>query len=153
MRWLELRVPPVGVVAGAALLMWVLARLIPAVHYPFPARTIVGLAIALLGVCITAAAVLQFRNARTTVNPMTPEAATTLVRAGLFAYTRNPMYLGFGLLLAGFAVYLANAVSALVLPAFVLYLTRFQIEPEERSMVEVFGPQYADYKRTVRRWI
>ena len=63
------------------------------------------------------------------------------------------MYVGFVLLLLGFALYLGSVLALLVLPAVVAYLTRFQIEPEERILLRQFGPEYAQYQSEVRRWI
>jgi protein-S-isoprenylcysteine O-methyltransferase Ste14 len=84
---------------------------------------------------------------------MKPDAASSLVADGVYRWTRNPMYLGFLIALAGWAAYLANVASALVLPLFVLYMNRFQIVPEERALAARFGPQFEDYRRSVRRWL
>jgi protein-S-isoprenylcysteine O-methyltransferase Ste14 len=63
------------------------------------------------------------------------------------------MYLGFLFALLGWAVFLANWASALLLPAFVAYMSRFQIQPEERALAERFGPAYLAYSQSVRRWL
>jgi protein-S-isoprenylcysteine O-methyltransferase Ste14 len=63
------------------------------------------------------------------------------------------MYLGFALILAGWAIFLANMASLLMLPAFVAYMTQFQIKPEERALLARFGPDYAEYMAKVRRWV
>ena len=63
------------------------------------------------------------------------------------------MYLGFLLILAGWSVWLANWVAALLLPVFVVYMNKFQIEPEERVLKEKFAPQFASYAKGVRRWL
>ena len=61
--------------------------------------------------------------------------------------------LGFLLALAGWAVYLSNAATAVLLPVFVLYMNHLQIKPEERALLAKFGPQFAQYMSHVRRWI
>ena len=129
---LELRVPPVAVASGAALCMWLLSRWTPGLEWGQPWR--LGIAVLLLttGVVVAVAGVLEFRRARTTVNPTTPQAASSMVRAGIYRHTRNPMYLGMLLILAAWAAWLANLAAAALLPAFLLYINRFQIEPEER---------------------
>jgi protein-S-isoprenylcysteine O-methyltransferase Ste14 len=63
------------------------------------------------------------------------------------------MYLSLLLYLLGWAVYLSNVLALLFLPAFVLYMNRFQIKPEERVLLSRFGPAYAAYKGRVRRWL
>jgi protein-S-isoprenylcysteine O-methyltransferase Ste14 len=75
------------------------------------------------------------------------------VTGGVFRWSRNPMYLGMLVALAGWAAYLANATAFLLLPAFVAYLNRFQIRPEEQALLARFGPPYSEYMATVRRWI
>jgi protein-S-isoprenylcysteine O-methyltransferase Ste14 len=63
------------------------------------------------------------------------------------------MYLGFLLALVGWAIYLSNALAALLLPAFVAYMNRFQIKPEERVLLAKFGSQFSRYMASVRRWV
>lgn len=97
--------------------------------------------------------VMAFRRARTTVNPLNPEAATALVIVGVYRYTRNPMYVGLATMLVGWAVYLAAPLALLGPPIFVLFIARFQIVPEERALAEKFGREFADYRKKVRRWL
>ena len=92
-------------------------------------------------------------RAGTTVNPIKPETAGSLVVSGIYRRTRNPMYLGFLLGLAGWAVFLSNALAFIFLPVFVLYLNRFQIRREERALASVFGKDFAAYQSKVRRWL
>jgi protein-S-isoprenylcysteine O-methyltransferase Ste14 len=75
------------------------------------------------------------------------------VSGGIYRFTRNPMYLGRLLQLAGWAVFLSNALAALLLPVYVLYINRFQVQPEERALLERFGSEYAAYQQRVRRWL
>lgn len=99
------------------------------------------------------AGVYEFRRAQTTVNPVKVDTASTVVDSGIFAYTRNPMYLGLFLLLFGFAYWQQNLISIVFSFTFVLYMNRFQILPEERALEALFGASYIDYKQRVRRWI
>jgi protein-S-isoprenylcysteine O-methyltransferase Ste14 len=63
------------------------------------------------------------------------------------------MYLGFLLVLAGWAVFLSNVLALLILPAFIVYMNRCQIEPEETALALRFGPAFAAYQSRVRRWL
>ena len=150
---LELRVPPVAVVSVAALGMWLLARWTPGLEWGRSWR--LGAAVLLLatGIVIAVAGVLEFRRVRTTVNPTTPHAASSMVRSGIYRHTRNPMYLGMLLVLAAWAVWLASPAAFAVLPVFLLYLNRYQIEPEERILAGLFGGEFDAYRRSVRRWL
>src|SRR5262245_21211166 len=100
-RGLELKVPPLMVVIVAAVLMWLISRSLPQFRVSFPARRLLATAFAFAGFITAASGVLAFRRSKTTVNPMKPASATSLVVSGIYTTTRNPMYLGFLLLLAG----------------------------------------------------
>ena len=153
MKWLELRVPPPLVASVIALLMWLATRLLPPLDFALPAKSALAIALAAIGLGVGLVAVFQFKRARTTVHPMRPQESSTLVRAGIFRRSRNPMYLGVLLVLAAWAVWLANVAAFLLLPVFVAYLNRFQIAPEERALEARFGTTFADYRRAVRRWL
>ncbi len=98
--------------------------------------------------------VLSFRQAKTTVNPVQPTQASTLVVSGIYRFSRNPMYLGFLFLLLSWAAFLAN-IPALLLgpPLFAGYMNKFQILPEEKILCSLFGDDFEIYKNRVRRWI
>jgi protein-S-isoprenylcysteine O-methyltransferase Ste14 len=98
-------------------------------------------------------AMLSFWKVHTTVNPMKPSSTSSLVTSGIYHFTRNPMYLGLLFILIGWALYLANVLAFLFLPAFILYMNRFQIEPEERALTALFGQEFFEYASRVRRWL
>ncbi|MEI6106337.1 MAG: isoprenylcysteine carboxylmethyltransferase family protein [Opitutae bacterium] len=153
MRALELKVPPLVVLAFVAVLMWFGSRAAPATSFPVPARQAIALGLAAVGVGIAVAGVVSFRIAKTTVNPLHPETASALVTSGVYQLTRNPMYLGALILLIGWAVLLANAVGFVLAPTFVLYLNRFQIGPEEKALTALFAAEFTAYCAKVRRWL
>ncbi len=150
---LDLKIPPVGLGFITATLMWIAASTLPAFAFVIPARSLLAAAAVLIGATISFLGAASFRRARTTVNPMKPESASALVESGLYKVTRNPMYLGFFVVLVGWAIFLSNLLSFLVLPGFVLYLNRFQIEPEEKALAATFGSSFDSYKTRVRRWL
>ncbi|HSD69100.1 MAG TPA: isoprenylcysteine carboxylmethyltransferase family protein [Woeseiaceae bacterium] len=150
---LELKIPPLLLAVLVALLMWLLATYLPVIIVN---RLLAGIAAGCLGIggiiCIVLG-VMQFRTSRTTVNPMRPEQASTLVTGGIYKRTRNPMYVGMLLLLLGWAAWLGSAY-ALALPVlFVLYMNRFQIVPEETALQARFGDAFLAYCERVRRWL
>lgn len=153
MHALELKIPPVAVVFFTTALIWLLSWALPSFAFTFPARGIFAVSFAGAGVVTSALGVQSFRRARTTVNPMRPDSSSSLVLSGVYAFTRNPMYLGFLLVLAGWTIFLSNALAFLVLPVFVVYMNRFQIEPEERALAFLFGREFDAYKSRVRRWL
>jgi protein-S-isoprenylcysteine O-methyltransferase Ste14 len=153
MQFLEHRIPPPVVAVLAAVLIWTMARHTPAIPIADGLRVGVALNLWLAAVLIAGAALLDFRRARTTVNPVDIDAASALVTSGVFRFTRNPMYLGLATLLTGWVLYLAAPWGLVGVAAFVLYLSRFQIVPEERVMQAKFGDVYQDYRNRVRRWL
>jgi protein-S-isoprenylcysteine O-methyltransferase Ste14 len=153
MNALELRIPPLIVMLGFGLAMWFAAAQVPTLAIDPPAHQALAIGLVAAGVGIDLAGVAAFRAASTTVNPMSPGATSSMVTSGIYRFSRNPMYLGFLLGLAGWAVYLSNTVVLLFLPAFVLYMNRFQIGPEERALALKFGEPFASYCRSVRRWL
>lgn len=153
MRFLELRIPPPIVALTIAGGMWLVARSAPALQLPHVVRLVTAVALALLGAAVALAGVLSFRRARTTVNPLKPETSAALVTGGVYAFTRNPMYLGMLLALVGWAAYLSSVWSLLGPALFALYIARFQIVPEERVLDRLFGASFAEYRRRVRRWL
>jgi protein-S-isoprenylcysteine O-methyltransferase Ste14 len=147
------RVPPPVVTLIAALIMWGLHRLRPTPEWISPPWDRLGLLTAALGIAVNLTAFMRFRQARTTINPMDPSKATRLVTDGIFSLSRNPMYLGFLLLLVGWALWLRSAWVWLIPPSFVVGITRWQIVPEEQALTQLFGAQYSAYRDRVARWI
>jgi len=152
MNSLDLKVPPLLLTLLAAVGMWLIASM-DLLPVELQARTLVAGFFATAGVCIAAAGVVAFRRARTTVNPLTPDAASSLIDGGVYRFTRNPMYLGFLLMLLGWSVFLGDAATLPVVALFIWYLNRFQIEPEEKALAARFGDGFARYRRRVRRWL
>lgn len=152
MSALELKIPPPVVALLVALSMWGIARLAPLDGGP-SWRAAVALVLAAVGVALSVAGAMAFRSAKTTKNPMKPQATSSLVVAGVYAFTRNPMYLGLSVVLVGWAVFLWSAWALLGPVVFVAYVSRFQIAPEERVLAGLFGSEYSAYRAKVRRWL
>ncbi|MDB9529771.1 isoprenylcysteine carboxylmethyltransferase family protein [Oscillatoria sp. CS-180] len=150
---MNLKVPPVAVIVVFAALMVAVTRLLPGLTWLVPGRLVIAIVLTLLGGAISLAGVAAFRRHQTTVNPMVPAAATTIVSTGLYRFTRNPMYVGFVLGLMGWATFLSNVGAVLLVLVCVLYLTQFQIKPEEQALLQRFGSLFADYMASVRRWL
>lgn len=150
---LELKIPPVALVLIFAVLMWLCAKLLPFLSIHTELRIPIAVAIILIGLVFGLTGVYSFRKAQTTVNPTKPEASSALVTKGIFQYTRNPMYVGLMCLLLSWAVYLGNPISLLCSVGFILYMNRFQIQPEEKALTLLFGDSYEAYTQQVRRWL
>ena len=106
-----------------------------------------------VGIFVFAAAVSSFKKQKTTVNPISIENASSLVVSGIFKYSRNPMYLGMSFVLLGLA-FKFNLIGGLLFTGiFMLFITIFQIKPEEVAMEKLFDQEWKDYTKNVRRWL
>lgn len=153
MQALELKIPPLLLVALFALLMWFLVPITPPLKVAALYANVLALCLAITGIAVALAGVLAFRRANTTVDPRVPQQSANLVIVGIYRYSRNPMYLGFLLLLTAYACYLQSWLAWALLPLFVLYMNQFQIKPEEHHLLQKFGSTYQAYLTKVRRWI
>lgn len=152
MQALELKIPPLllFIVTAAAM---ALPDLIEGTLWQWSPFTGVGLSLGAMALLLIIASVLTFRRASTTVNPMNPELARSIVDHGVFAVSRNPMYLAMTVGLFGEVLVLAQIFALPVPVLFALYLHRFQVLPEERLLAQRFGLEYQGYLRRVRRWL
>ena len=153
MKSLELRVPPLALLVVFASAIWLVGRYLPTANLALPGRQTFALISLLLGLAVVSAGVFEFRRRKTTMSPFSPERTASVVSSGIYRWTRNPMYLGMALALFGVAVWQANLFGFAAVLLFCAYLTRFQIVPEERMLLKLFGEEFATYMNQVRRWI
>ena len=112
---------------------------------------VVGWALVVLGLTVMASAIGLFARRRTTIIPH--GRASSLVSAGPFGWSRNPMYVGSTILYLGACAVTGTVWPLALLPVPLLLLQLVVIPMEERSMAEVFGADYAAYADRVRRWV
>ncbi|TKB43530.1 methyltransferase family protein [Thalassotalea mangrovi] len=152
MKKLELKVPPLLLFLLSIPLMW-LVRDQQHELFSISWLSLLALFFAVSGLLIIILAVIEFRRQHTTVDPRDPNQSSTLVCEGIFKVTRNPMYLGFSLLLLAWGMLLSSMLSLLWVPLFMAYLNQWQIKPEERLLRQKFPDQYPAYRQRVRRWL
>lgn len=150
---LDTKIPPPVVAVLTAAGMWAASGLGLEFALPSWSRYAAVSIIALMGVGFDLLGIFSFRASRTTINPLKPERTSTLVTEGVYRITRNPMYVGLALLLCAWAVYLSSLLPFAGPAIFILYITRFQIQPEERVLKSIFGETYTNYCARVRRWL
>jgi protein-S-isoprenylcysteine O-methyltransferase Ste14 len=153
MQSLELKIPPPVIAALVAIAMWGISLTTPLFEISMIYRRPVAIGIALAGMAFNVTSIISFRQAQTTINPMKPESASFLVSSGIYRITRNPMYVGVLFLLMAWSAFLSSPWTLLGPLAFFLYISRFQIAPEEMALSRLFGTDYAAYKTMVRRWL
>jgi protein-S-isoprenylcysteine O-methyltransferase Ste14 len=150
---LDHKIPPPVVGALVAAGMWAVSELGPQVSLASLPKHVAVAVLVVVGIALDVLGLLAFRNSRTTVNPLKPERASSMVTGGVYRVTRNPMYLGLVILLLAWAVHLSALLPFAGPVIFVLYITHFQIQPEERALKDIFGEEYSTYASRVRRWL
>ncbi|WP_277925438.1 methyltransferase family protein [Sediminivirga luteola] len=142
------RVPPVAALAASAA-----AQTLLGTSRPGRARRTLACVLATGSVGLLASSVTRFRQQRTTVNPLNPSEASSLVTSGPNAVSRNPMYVAMAGTLGAHALWRGSLGSWLPVAGFVLWIDRTQIRPEEAALEAQFGQDYTRYKAHVPRWI
>jgi protein-S-isoprenylcysteine O-methyltransferase Ste14 len=157
MKKLENRVPfmrrilPPTLLVVSIGLMVLLHFIFPAgriLSYPFP---LLGIVFATIGAIISILGSNQFEREKTTI--MTFDIPKVLVTKGLYKYSRNPMYLGFALLIIGIWMLLGSLSTIFIVIMFLVLMDRYYISFEENVLQEKFGVAYLEYKKSVRKWI
>ena len=110
-----------------------------------------GLALTFIGFMLGVGAFLEFRKARTTLDPH--GSVKTLVTGGIYRITRNPIYLGFFLMVVGFPLSFGSLWGIVAAPFYATTMSRLVIEKEEAYLGKKFKEQYTSYSSKVRRWI
>ena len=148
---METKIPPPIVTLVFGLLIYFSQGIFPSIENQL--TFYVGIFIMLLGFSILISAVRSFKRNKTTVNPLNPEQATKLVTEKIFTYSRNPMYLGMATILGSLA-FVFNLLGGIIFIAlFCIYITKYQIIPEEKVMKNLFSEEFDEYMKTTRRWI
>ena len=153
MKALEVRIPPPVMTILVAVIMWIAANLLPTFHIGGQWRLIFTVLLAVLALVLGGMAFVAFGKSNTTIDPIHPEKASSLVSSGVYRFTRNPMYVALGSLLMSWAVWLSVPWVVLGPAGFIYFTTRLQIMPEERALSFKFGRTYDDYCLQVPRWL
>tara|TARA_R110000868_G_scaffold66877_2_gene198827 strand:- start:9295 stop:9747 length:453 start_codon:yes stop_codon:yes gene_type:complete len=149
---MKLKIPPIVVAFLFGFFMYLLARHLPVGYFDFFGRNYLMYLLCFLAVLIGVVSLFQFFRSNTSIDPLAPTKASKLVTAGLYQYSRNPMYLALLLLLLALGLYLGNAFNTLLAAGFVFYMNTYQIIPEEEVLTNKFGKEFQKYCVMVRRW-
>lgn len=150
---LNRKIPPPIIAITAGVLMYFISDVSPELGLPLESKKYLILLLLLVGVFFDVHALLLFKRNQTTVNPLVKGIANTLVVEGIYKLTRNPMYVGMVFFLLAWATYLNTILPLVVLGLFIIYLTKFQIIPEEQALESIFGDEYRQYIASTRRWL
>ena len=135
----------------AIVVMIILHFIFPLTMIVFPPWKLLGIIPLVGGVILNIVADNTFQRVNTTVKPF--EESTALVTSGIYQVSRNPMYLGFVLILTGIATLLGSLTPFGVIPVFIILMEKNFIRFEEQGLAQKFGPRWVAYRRQVRRWV
>lgn len=150
---MSLKIPPVIVFLLAIVLLFIIRSLTNYYTFEHAYLKWLGGLFYVIGGIIGLMGIMEFRKHQTTVDPTQPNKASSIVTTGVYKFTRNPMYLGMLFGLTGATLFYGNPLSSLSILFFIVYMTIFQIKPEEKSLKAKFGREYKQYVSNTRRWI
>ncbi|MFK5912883.1 MAG: isoprenylcysteine carboxylmethyltransferase family protein [Woeseiaceae bacterium] len=153
MKALETKIPPPIIALAFATLIWWMASYLPKIEIEFMPKVVIVSLLMAIGAFFDFSGLLKFFKAKTTINPMKPHASSALVNTGIYKITRNPMYVGLVFILSGWCIYLNCPAAMIGVAGFIFYIHAFQILPEERILITLFGEEYIEYQSRVRRWL
>ena len=136
---------------GAILLMIALDLWAPLGTIDGPIVRAIGVLLGIAGLTLMVWCSRLFQIAQTTIKPY--ETSSALLTWGPYRISRNPIYLGMVLFLAGLGLGLGSWSPLLVIPAFAVIIERRFIRAEEAALLRRFGDEYGAFRRRVRRWI
>ena len=146
-----LKIPPPVIVLILVVSNFLSSKKIDIIN--IPNQTLVSIIILLIGVFILIVPVSKFIKSKTTVNPIKFKKVNKLITSGIYKYSRNPMYLGFLMIVISTSIYYLNIFSIITPILFYFWINRFQIKREEIFLREKFGKEYLLYTTKTRRWI
>mgnify|MGYP000199666159 CR=1 FL=1 len=149
LKWIDL--PPVWLIGALALAWWQAQNYTLGLSFGGAWAEFAGGVLVGGGLLLTLLAVYEMRRHRTTIIPH--QTASALVTTGIFSRSRNPIYLGDMLVLAGLILRWDAVMSLPLVPIFVWIIERRFIMPEEDRLRRAFRMEYARYMQKTRRWI
>jgi protein-S-isoprenylcysteine O-methyltransferase Ste14 len=132
-------------------LAYFLGRFVPLPFAIPPVLQYFGLVLTFIGFLLGIGAFMEFRKAHTTLDPH--GSTKHLVTAGIYRFTRNPIYLGFLLMVIGFPLNSGVIWGFVLAPFYMITMSRLVIEKEETYLERKFGKTYVSYTSRVRRWL
>ena len=149
---MKLKIPPALIFAFTALCMYLLASFLPVGYFDFFGRSYLMWTLLMIATVVGLVSLIQFFRTKTSIDPLDPNRASSLVTSGVYAISRNPMYLALLLILLAWGLWLGNAFNTLLAAGFVAVMNRYQISREEAVLLQKFGKEYSQYCIKVRRW-
>ena len=148
---MKTKIPPPILALLMIGLVYLSSLLIGSVSFDYQASLSVLLVI--VGLSCALPSFRLFARKKTTISPFTPSETSVLLTEGMYRYSRNPMYLGLLLLIIAATIWFGTWFGIIISLFFILLINILQIIPEEEALLQIFGEEYVEYKKKVRRWI
>ena len=148
---MKTRVPPPILALLMIGLVYLSSLLIGSVSFDYQAS--VSVLLVIVGLSCALPSYRLFARNKTTISPLTPSETSVLKTQGMYRYSRNPMYLGLLLLIIAATIWFGTWFGIIISVFFILLINILQIIPEEEALLQIFGEEYLEYKKKVRRWI
>ena len=148
---MKTKVPPPIIALVMIVLIYLSSLLI--VPTTFNYQNSLSILVLIMGLVCVLPSFRLFARYKTTISPLTPSDTAALVTEGMYRYLRNPMYLGLLLLTISSTIWFGTWLGIIINFVFIFLINFLQIIPEEESLLTIFGEEYEEYKKNVRRWI
>ena len=148
---LETKIPPPIIAMISGILISASSTIIN--PFWFYGSKLIAMLFLVLSFTLIMISIKKFNHAKTSINPINPKVATKLLTTGVYAISRNPMYVGLVGILSGISIILGSWFGFFIVPMFVLYLKKYQIMPEEKALKALFKEEYLAYCYKVKRWL
>lgn len=139
-----------AVIVLGLLLDWLAPAYLLGMMLSWGTRIILGVELMAAGFALMFVARRAFQAAGTNVEPWKP--SVTIVTTGVFAWLRNPMYVGGTAFLLGLAILLASDWTVVMTVLMALTLHFGVVKREERYLEAKFGDVYRRYRAAVPRY-
>ena len=148
---MKTKIPPPIIALVMIAIIYLSSLIIEPITFGY--QTLISISVAVVGLACAIPSFRLFAKHKTTISPFTPSETSALVTVGMYRYSRNPMYLGLVLLNIAATIFFGTWLGVIIVVAFIFLLNLLQIIPEEEALIDIFGEEYIDYKKKVRRWI
>ena len=148
---MKTKIPPPIIALVMIVLIYLSSLLI--VPTTFNYQNSLSILVLIMGLACVLPSFRLFARYKTTISPLTPSDTAALVTEGMYRYSRNPMYLGLLLITIASTIWFGTWLGIIINIVFIFLINFLQIIPEEEALLEIFGEEYEEYKKNVRRWI
>ncbi len=148
---MKTKIPPPIIALVMIAIIYLSSLIIEPISFGY--QTLISILVVLTGLACAIPSFWLFAKHKTTISPFIPSETTVLVTDGMYRYSRNPMYLGLVLLTIAATIFFGTWMGVVIVFAFIFLLNILQIIPEEEALLDIFGDEYIEYKKIVRRWI